>query len=218
MELDEAIGGRRSIRRYKEGAVIPRADVDAMIQAATWAPSGTNMQPWRFIVVTERELIAHLARTVLDKWKELSKRAYQAEDRRVAAFCRYVASYGGFFGQASAVILACTEPYDTTRFGCDERTLVARLMELAGVDLEGMMLRAVDKSVAMAVQNLILKAHELGYGTCVMDAPLVIEGELRQSVGIPEGQRLVMVIPVGVPAHRPRPPKRMPIDEVVRYV
>ena len=40
MELDEAIKGRRSIRKYKKGAVIPKEDVEAMIEAATWAPLG----------------------------------------------------------------------------------------------------------------------------------------------------------------------------------
>ena len=67
-------------------------------------------------------------------------------------------------------------------------------------------------------QNLILKAHELGYGSCVMDAPLLVEDELRQMLDIPRNQRLITVIPLGLPAHLPRPPRRRGIAEVVRYV
>jgi len=45
MELDEAIKGRRSIRRYQRGIAIPRKDLEAMIETAIWAPSSTNVQP-----------------------------------------------------------------------------------------------------------------------------------------------------------------------------
>jgi len=218
MELDEAIKGRRSIRKYVKGAVIPKEDVEAMIEAATWAPSSTNVQPWRFILVTQRELIAQMAQAVFDKFQELSKRAYEAGEKRVAAFCRFMRSYGGFFGEASAVIVACTERYDISRFGLDEYALMAKVKELGGPSLEAMLIRTVDKSVVMAVQNLLLKAHELGYGSCVMDSPLVIEDELRQMLDIPEEQQLVMVIPLGVPAQEPKAPERMPVSEVIRYI
>jgi len=218
MELDEAIKGRRSIRKYVKGAVIPKEDLEAMIEAATWAPSSTNVQPWRFILVTQRELIAQMAQAVFDKFQELSKRAYEVGEKRVAAFCRFMRSYGGFFGEASAVIVACTERYDISRFGLDEYALMAKVKELGGPSLEAMLIRTVEKSVVMAVQNLLLKAHELGYGSCVMDSPFVIEDELRQMLDIPEEQQLVMVIPLGLPAQEPKAPERMPVSEVTRYI
>ena len=218
MELDEAIKRRRSIRKYKKGAAIPKEDVEAMIEAATWAPSSTNVQPWRFILVTQQELIAQMAQAVFDKFQELSKRAYEAGEKRVAAFCRFMRTYGGFFGEASAVIVACTERYDISRFGLDEYALMAKVKELGGPSLEPMLIRTVEKSVAMAVQNLLLKAHELGYGSCVMDSPLVIEDELRQMLDIPKEQQLVMVIPLGIPVQEPKAPERMPVSEVTRYI
>ncbi len=218
MELDEAIKGRRSIRKYEKGAVIPKEDLEAMIEATIWAPSSTNVQPWRFILVTQRELIVQMAQAVFDKFQELSKRAYEAGEKRVAAFCRFMRSYGGFFGEASAVIVACTERYDISRFGLDEYALMAKVQELGGPSLEPMLIRTVEKSVSMAVQNLLLKAHELGYGTCVMDSPLVIEDELRKMLDIPQEQQLVMVIPLGVPTQEPKAPERMAVNEVVRYI
>jgi len=136
----------------------------------------------------------------------------------VAAFCRFMRSYGGFFGEASAVIVACTERYDISRFGLDEYALMAKVKELGGPSLEATLIRTVEKSVAMAVQNLLLKAHDLGYGSCVMDSPFVIEDELRQMLDIPEEQQLVMVIPLGVPAQEPKAPERMPVSKVVRYI
>jgi nitroreductase len=218
VELDEAIRGRRSIRKYEKGAVIPPGDLEAILEAAIWAPSSTNVQPWRFIVVTAPELISQMAQAVFDKFQELSLQAYEAGEKRVAAFCRFMRSYGGFFGEASAVIIACAVRYDISRFGLDEYMLMAKIEELGGPSLEAMVIRTVEKSVAMAVQNLLLKAHQLGYGTCVMDSPLVIEEDLRQMLHIPSHYQLVMVIPIGVPAQKPEPSERMGVEEVTRYI
>jgi nitroreductase len=52
MELDEAIRGRRSIRRYTDRPV-PLEMVRAVLEAGTWAPSAKNGQQWRFTVLTD---------------------------------------------------------------------------------------------------------------------------------------------------------------------
>jgi nitroreductase len=51
MNTTEAIRARRSIRKYKQGAVIPQEHIDLMLEAAMCAPSAANKRPWRFIVV-----------------------------------------------------------------------------------------------------------------------------------------------------------------------
>jgi nitroreductase len=188
-----------------------------MIEAGTWAPSSTNVQPWRFILVTQRELITRMAQLVREKCLELSEQARQEEEGTLARFFRFLRQYGGFFGDASAVIVACAEPYDLSRFGLDEGTVLTKTTELGSSALGAMLRRTVEKSVVMAVQNLLLKAHELGYGSCVMDAPLIVEQQLRELLDIPPEQQLVMVIPVGVPARLPQPRSRRSIAEVVRY-
>jgi nitroreductase len=218
MELDGAIKGRRSIRKYKKGAKIPKEHIVAMIEAASWAPSSTNVQPWRFIVVTATELIAKMSQTVFDAYQELSQRAYDAGEKRVAAFCRFMRSYGGFFADASAVVVACTKRYDISRFGLDEYDLMEKVKQLKGPDMEAILLRSVEKSVAMATQNLLLKAHELGYGTCIMDSPLAIEAQLRKMLNIEEALRLVFVIPLGIPDQEPQAPPRLPVEEVLRII
>jgi nitroreductase len=54
MELFEALRTRRSVRVYEERPV-PRELVEQVLDAARWAPSGANLQPWKFIVVTDPE-------------------------------------------------------------------------------------------------------------------------------------------------------------------
>lgn len=56
MEVFEAIRSRRSIRRYKQGADIPRRDVETLLEAAMMAPSAVNSRPWEFYA-TDREEI-----------------------------------------------------------------------------------------------------------------------------------------------------------------
>ncbi|WP_290596503.1 MULTISPECIES: nitroreductase family protein [unclassified Archaeoglobus] len=55
MEVEEAIRGRRSVRKYVEKDV-PQEDVVKMIDAARWAPSWSNFQCWEFVVVRDRKV------------------------------------------------------------------------------------------------------------------------------------------------------------------
>ncbi|MGQ9759466.1 MAG: DUF6092 family protein [Candidatus Methanomethylicaceae archaeon] len=56
MDVYEVIKGRRSVRNYKEEPV-PDEVVEKLLDAARWAPSGGNIQPWRFVVVKDRDLL-----------------------------------------------------------------------------------------------------------------------------------------------------------------
>jgi nitroreductase len=56
MELDDCIRGRRSTRAYKDDAV-PKELIESVIEAGTWAPSGVNRQPWKFIVIEDKKII-----------------------------------------------------------------------------------------------------------------------------------------------------------------
>jgi len=58
MDTLEAIRNRRSVRRYKSGAV-PKADLETIVDAARLAATGSNRQPWDFIIVTEKPMIAN---------------------------------------------------------------------------------------------------------------------------------------------------------------
>jgi len=59
MDTLEAIRTRRSIRRYKN-EVIPKADLETIVDAGRLAATGSNQQPWDFIIVTAKPMIANL--------------------------------------------------------------------------------------------------------------------------------------------------------------
>jgi len=218
MDLDEAIRGRRSIRKYKANEPIPGEHIEAIIEAGCWAPSSTNIQPWRFVVVTDRDTIAAMAKAVYDKFQHFSKEALQLGEKRLAAFCRFLRSYGGFFADAPLVIVACAKPYENPVLKMPMATVIQKASQIEDMDVRPIVVDTVQKSVAMAVQNMLLKAHSLGYGTCVMDSPIAIEGTLREMLHIEDDLQLVMVIPMGVPeSARVEAPERLPVAEVVRY-
>lgn len=60
MDCTQTIRARRSIRKFKSGQAIPKADVEAMLEAAMMAPSACNSRPWEFFVVENREKINQL--------------------------------------------------------------------------------------------------------------------------------------------------------------
>lgn len=80
MEAIDAILTRRSVRQYDSTKEISHDDLEEIIKAAQYAPSAHNMQPWEFLVITDKEKMAGL---------------------------RHVQPWTSFAKDASAVILVC---------------------------------------------------------------------------------------------------------------
>lgn len=67
-EVLSAIKNRRSVRSYKS-AKVERRTIGQILEAASWAPSGNNLQPWKFVVITNETVISELADlTVFGNW------------------------------------------------------------------------------------------------------------------------------------------------------
>src|SRR3990172_922371 len=64
--LLEIIRSRRSIRRYRPD-LVPRGTIDRLLEAAAWAPSAHNRQPWRFAIITPPEVKQRLASAMGDR-------------------------------------------------------------------------------------------------------------------------------------------------------
>lgn len=60
MDILKLIKSRRSIRKYSDKPV-SKKDIGKILEAGRWAPSGMNNQPWRFVVVTEKEMIIKIS-------------------------------------------------------------------------------------------------------------------------------------------------------------
>ena len=60
MELDACIKGRRSVRAYTEEPV-SKGQIESVLEAGIWAPTGMNREPWRFIIIEDKKLIKYVS-------------------------------------------------------------------------------------------------------------------------------------------------------------
>lgn len=210
--LKEIVGGRRSIRRFLPDE-IPEDDIIEMLDCARWAPSDTNQQPWRFIVITNRDKIRELEHLCLREIARLQDKATVEGHPEVARKLKVFGKYAVAFSGAPAVIILAGEPY-RSRFTEEIFTPV-----FAADYVEAIKREESIKSVSLAAQNLLLAAHALGYGACAMTGPVILaERDIATLAGLREEEFVVMVIAVGRPAQQPEGPGRRALSEKTVWI
>lgn len=195
MELSEAIKVRRSVRHFEERAV-EEEKIRSVLESAVWAPSGGNQQNWRFLVVRDKAKLRKYAQIIERTYRELVEKF---GDERLRA--KLEGSIFGYtlFKDAPVLIVVVATAYHST-----SATLSAKKR---GEPVKNGITVAGISGVAAAIQNLLLKAHELGLGACWMTSCLVAEGELEEVLGIEPPDRLAAFVPLGYPAGEPPQPK-----------
>ncbi|MBC7330957.1 MAG: nitroreductase family protein [Synergistetes bacterium] len=193
---------RRSIRDFKPGKV-SEEDLKYILECARWAPSGENAQPWRFIIVKDREGINFLAEVskrasgrrftgeFLSKHMHERFKGLQDEQKKLAAFKKLTSGdVSGFVGQGDLIIVVIGRkdvwdlPYDTSA----------------------------------AIENLLLAVSAVGLGACWVIAPCIDvrdEEKLRAYLEVPEDYKIVSIISLGYPARMPNPRPRLPLKDIV---
>lgn len=197
--LLEGLTSTRAIRRYLNEP-IPEDVLRDMLFAATRAPSGSNRQPFRFIVLTDsdvaqqaKKLIAVGAQKVWnhkranDGYNEGSGTDENSPKSRMA---RTMQEYVDNFASVPVLVLACLVRYREPN------------------PLEG-------ASMYPACQNLLLAARALGYGGVITGFHGFVEQELRELLNIPEGTLIAASITLGKPAGNHGPVRRVPMGDVV---
>jgi nitroreductase len=72
-------------------------------------------------------------------------------------------------------------------------------------------------SAALATQNLLLAAHAVGLGACVMTGPLVAREAVEREVDLPPGYKVVCLVALGFPAECPKTPRRKRLEQIVEF-
>jgi nitroreductase len=197
--LLEGLTTTRTIRRYTADPVPPDA-LRAMLFAATRAPSGSNRQPFRFLVLSDGPQAAAAKRLVAEGARKVwvAKREHDGYDRGSGAeqlspkarMARTMQSYVDHFAEVPVLVLPCLVRYR------------------APSPMEG-------ASVYPACQNLLLAARALGYGGAFTGMHYAVEAELRALLKIPDGVFLAGTITIGKPVGHQGPVRRRPISELV---
>jgi len=199
VSLYEGLLTTRAIRRYRPDPV-PEDALRDILFAASRAPSGSNRQPFRFLVLTDgpnagraKGLIGAAARRIwsakatgdgYDRGSGMESGSPKA--RMAATMDRYVAD----FESVPVLILPCLVRYRPP------------------TPTEG-------ASVYPAVQNLLLAARALGYGGVITHFHAPVDAELRQLLGIPGDILVAATVTLGVPEGRHGPVRRRPLSELV---
>lgn len=210
MEALDFIYKRHSVRKFKEEAV-SNEDIREIIKAATQAPSGKNRQNWHFIAVKNRDMIEKISKAIEMKGKELVAGVPEEKSRD---FLKYLPFYS-FFAKAPVTVLVFAGPYPTT--GADLlRAKNAPEAEIAELEKHNPGIQ----NVAAAMENLLLAAANMGYGTCWMTGPNFAAKEIQAAVGFEkEGYYLAAMTPLGVPEEKELwSPERMPLEEVLDII
>ncbi len=195
--LFEIIRSRRSIRRYQNRAV-SRELIDELLEAARWAPSAHNRQPWRFAVIESAAMKHALARAMGERLRADLKRDGAPEAMIEADVARSYAR----ITHAPVVMVAAVTMRDMDKYLDERRSRAEWTM--------------ATQSVAMALQNLLLAAHSLGLGACWMCAPLFVSDTVREVLELDDDWEPQALITLGYPGEV-KTKSREPLASVVRY-
>ncbi len=174
---------QRAHRSFTEDPVSD-ALIDRVLEAATYAPSAENRQPWEFVVVRDPGLRGQIGALMQRAWEQHGRA--HSEGRLAPEL--FAAVDRGATGTISAAPVLIVVGADTTR--CLPAT--------------------VPSSIFPALQNLLLAAGALGLGSALTTIATAFADELRAVVGLPEAVVPVAVVPIGVPAVPLGPSRREP--------
>jgi nitroreductase len=197
VDVLSAIKKRRSIRSFRPDR-IPDEIMDKLLEAIRLAPSGGNRQPYRFIIVRDKDTKAKLA-----------------------AACRWYPGRPqghGFVAEAPVVIVACgSEGSAVVRYYKDEQVTLTIGREVpAEIDKNSADYQSVmEIDLAIALDHFTLVAAEEGLGTCWIAA--LDEREIKRLLAVPEDRRVLVVMPVGYTDSWPEPRPRKPLERIICY-
>jgi nitroreductase len=201
VSLLEGIATTRAIRRFRPDP-IPDDDLSSILWHATRAPTGSNRQPVRFVVLRDgtkaRQAKALLGEAFRKGWNEKRRDdGYEAgsgsdpsspKSRMAAAMQHFV----DHFEEIPVVVLAC--------------------LKLGHYQADHL---SSGGSVYPACQNLLLAARALGYGGVITMWHFYVEAELRRLLAIPDDAAIAATIALGKPQGGHGPVRRRPLRDVV---
>ena len=208
MDLYDALLTTRAMRRFSEEPVSDD-DVVACLRAAVQAPSGGNIQPWQFLVVTDadtRAAVGDIYRRAYERYERVLLAAlppFQSADDE-AAFMRSVRAsrhLAEHLAEVPAFVLFLMPDISMTLHDDDGPLDVGTPYA----------------SVYPAVQNFMLAARGLGLGTTLTTVLRIHHDELRALCGIPDRHQVVALVPVGRPRGRFGVARRRPTGSVTHW-
>lgn len=197
-DIYEIMNTQRAVRQWTDQPV-PRETIRRIIEAATKAPSGSNLQPWAFVVITDddkRQLLADAIRTSFQqRFGGQRPDPEQIEDPVQRRMMRGAFRLFDNFAAAPVLIIPC-------------------LLKVQSPAPEGLL---AGSSIYPSIQNLMLAARAEGLGTVLTTPQDGIRDLLASEIGIPDEATPVAIIPLGWPAVPFGPVNRKPVEQFLHW-
>lgn len=200
-DIWEVMFTQRAIRYWVEEPV-SRELIERVIEAASKAPSGSNHQPWMFVVADRDPVKTSIAEALRDYYEEgplktLVESSQKTEDSSQRLMMSGAENFFTNLRTAPAIIVPCL--YKLSSPTSEMNTLVA------------------GSSIYLAVQNMLLAARALGLGTLMTTSHSLIEEVIRDVCKIPDDAQPAALIPIGFPAVKFGPTKRKPVRDIIAW-
>jgi nitroreductase/ketosteroid isomerase-like protein len=188
--LFKTIRERRTVRKYKPTPV-PDEHIKRILDAARFAPTAGNQQPWKFLVIRDRRKLDELRERALSWYMDLykSRKSPNEED---------------------------LESTSTTVRGILENVLSAPVYVAVLVDGKADYPDYILHDGALAAGYLMIAARALGYGTGYFTT-FFPEKQMNEFFSIPDQYKLICFTPIGVPEKWPETPVKKELEEVIVF-
>jgi nitroreductase len=180
---------RRSVRQFKTDA-IPEKDIVKIVEAARLAPTSGNQQPWKFLVVRDKEKIILMKETCVKEALAMYDQRQPKTKTREQFEAEFRQRMSGYFSAPVYIVILT-----------DNRSKYPDYNHWDG---------------PMAAGYLMLAARALGYGT-VFITDSIPESVTKAALKIPDCYTRVCITPVGVPVEWPKPSPKRNIEDFLAY-
>ncbi len=200
--LEILMDERKSVRKYEPGVTIPRKTIQHILQQATSAPSSSNLQSWRFLVIDDPEQKKELRIAGFNQEQietssaiiavigdnEMYKNAKQINDLNVEL---------GYMPREIADMMIANSESMYSNLSEAERTNIAHL------------------DAGLVSMQVVLLAKDMGYDTVIMGG--FDKAAFAKKYELPSNEIPMILIAIGKPAMPARNSSRLPIEQIVRF-
>jgi nitroreductase len=202
--LSEIIKDRHSVRNYDPSYIIQREEIEEILRGATLAPSSSNLQPWRFVVVEDQAAK-----------KELRSIAYNQEQVEMASAVIVVLGDLEMFKSAEKVYQSAAESGFMTEE--NRKKMTDNTVNLYSKASDEMRKNIANYDAGLVSMQIMLIAKDRGYDTVPMSG--FNKEKFVEKFNIPNRFYPIVLIPIGKAAAPAHPTTRLPLEEVLlKYI
>ncbi len=205
-EFQELARKRRSCHRFKPDPV-PEGSIQKILDTARWAMSGSNAQPWEFIVVTDQKVKDAMAEAFRDtRMEHYYMEQVRVEDLRPTNMRKPPTDLPRFKDAPALVVVLG-----------DRRTFVASVLAASYIGNGGSIDSTYQKGMGNVTMMIHLAAASMGLASQWITVIDNWAHLLRPILGVPNFLHIHHVVPIGYPADTPKPRYRRSLEEIIHY-